>query len=154
MFLKNGDIAVWDTRHGKYGHIAICTGEGTTRYFYSYDQNWIIKKMHKVKHSYKDGFAGVLRPRNQEKINGKIMKFKIGEKVIVNIPIKYTGAKSGNDLLVDSNGYQFWINSKVVQNYARIYGKGQVIGIDNVYKIELAGSVFDCKEQYLSKVQK
>ena len=82
------------------------------------------------------------------------MKFKIGEKVIVNIPIKYTGAKSGNDLLVDSNGYQFWINSKVVQNYARIYGKGQVIGIDNVYKIELAGSVFDCKEQYLSKVQK
>lgn len=111
--------------------------------------------MHKVKHNYKDGFAGVLRPKDQEKINGKIMKFKIGEYVIVNIPIKYTGSKSGNELLVDSNNYQFWINQKVVQNYARIYGKGQVIGIENgIYKIELAGSMFDCKEEYLKKVQK
>ena len=46
---KNGDIAVWDTRHGKYGHVAVCDGVSTTKYFYSYDQNWLIKKMHRVK---------------------------------------------------------------------------------------------------------
>lgn len=56
-FHKNGDVVVWDLRHGKYGHIAIATGEGTTKWFKSYDQNWIIKKMHLVKHNYKGGFA-------------------------------------------------------------------------------------------------
>ena len=89
---QKGDIAVWDKRHGKYGHIAICTGEGNTNYFYSYDQNWVIKKMHKVKHSYKDGFAGVLRPKAQEKINGQKMKYHIVQRVLANIPIKFTGA--------------------------------------------------------------
>ena len=141
---------MWDTRHGKNGHIALCDGVGTTRYFYSYDQNWIIKKMHRVKHDYKGGFAGVLRPRNQKAINGSIMKHTIGETVIIDVPIAFTGAKSGNLLLVDSNGYQFWINKSVVQSYARIYGKGKIIGIENgIYKIEMAGCVFDCKEEYV-----
>ena len=81
---QKGDIVVWDKRHGKYGHIAVATGEGTTSWFKSYDQNWIIKKMHLVKHDYKGGFAGVLRPRNQEAINGKIMKYKINQRVLIN----------------------------------------------------------------------
>ena len=106
--------------------------------------------MHRVKHSYKDGFEGVLRPKNQVAINGVEMKYKIGQTVTIDVPVAYTGAKSGNNLLVDSNGYQFWVNKSVVQNYARIYGKGKVIGTENgIYKVELAGSVFDCKEQYL-----
>lgn len=54
---QKGDIVVWDLRHGKYGHIAVANGEGTTSWFNSYDQNWIIKKMHLVKHNYKGGFA-------------------------------------------------------------------------------------------------
>lgn len=37
---QKGDIVLWDTRHGKYGHIAVADGIGTTSYFYSYDQNW------------------------------------------------------------------------------------------------------------------
>lgn len=106
--------------------------------------------MHKVKHDYKNGFEGVLRPKAQEKINGQIMKYKIGQIVTLDIPVAYTGAKSGNNLLVDSNGYQFWINQSVVQNLARIYGKGKVVGIENgIYKVELAGCTFDCKEQYM-----
>lgn len=60
---QKGDIVVWDLRHGKYGHIAIADGVGTTSYFYSYDQNWGGKAMKRVKHTYKDGFAGVLRPK-------------------------------------------------------------------------------------------
>lgn len=147
---QKGDIAVWGKKHDKYGHIAICDGVGTTKYFYSYDQNWIVKKMHRVKHNYKDGFEGVLRPKNQKAINGDVMKYKIGQVVTLDIPVAYTGAKSGNNLLVDSNGYQFWINKSVVQNYARIYGKAKIIGIENgVYKVEIAGSQFYCKEQYM-----
>lgn len=62
---KQGDIMVWDGNKGSgSGHIAICTGEGTTSYFYSYDQNWNGKEMHKVKHDYDDVY-GVLRPKEQ-----------------------------------------------------------------------------------------
>lgn len=65
---KKGDIMVWNGNVGSgAGHVAICTGEGTTSYFYSYDQNWNGKAMHKVKHSY-DNVYGVLRPKDQSKI--------------------------------------------------------------------------------------
>lgn len=65
---KKGDIMVWNKNVGNgCGHVAICTGEGTTSYFYSYDQNWNGKAMHKVKHTY-DNVYGVLRPNDQSKI--------------------------------------------------------------------------------------
>lgn len=154
---QKGDIVVWDTRHGKYGHIAIATGEGDTKYFYSYDQNWAIKKMHKVKHDYKGGFAGVLRPKAQEKINGQKMKYHIGQRVLANIPIKFTGAYEGEKMLVDSNGYFFWIHKSVVKNNALIHGLVTIIGISNgIYKVRLFNAndknkcEFDCKEEYLS----
>ena len=152
---RKGDIVVWDTRHGKYGHIAIATGEGNTKYFYSYDQNWIIKRMHKVKHDYKGGFAGVLRPKVQEKINGQIMKYRIEQRVLVNIPVKFTGATSGNKILVDSNGYQFWIDKSVVKNMNQVYGLGTIIGIENgVYTVRIFEGKneckFLCKEEYLT----
>jgi hypothetical protein len=71
---QKGDIAVWGTGLGNtYGHIAIATGEGTTSYFYSYDQNWNGKAMKKVKHTYK-GFLGVLRAKDQSKINGGLYR--------------------------------------------------------------------------------
>lgn len=67
---QKGDIMVWDGDvGGGCGHVAICTGEGTTSYFYSYDQNWNGKAMHKVKHDYDDVY-GVLRPKDQSKVKG------------------------------------------------------------------------------------
>ena len=108
--------------------------------------------MHRVKHDYKSGFAGVLRPRNQEKINGSIMKYQIGQKVLIDVPVAYTGARNGNNYLVDSNGYQFWINKDALINLAKVYGTGKIIGVENkIYKVELKGSVFDCKEEYIKK---
>lgn len=62
---QKGDIAVWGTKLSQYGHIAICDGEGTTSYFYSYDQNWGGKEMKRIKHTYK-GFEGVLRPKAKQ----------------------------------------------------------------------------------------
>lgn len=67
---QKGDICVWGTRLGnKYGHIAIATGEGTTKQFYSYDLNWGGKTVRRVLHNYA-GFLGVLRPNDQTKIGG------------------------------------------------------------------------------------
>lgn len=152
---QKGDIAVWGNR-GKNGHIAICTGEGNTKYFYSYDQNWGgSKKMKLIKHDYKGGFSGVLRPKHKEAINGQIMKYQIGQRVLVDIPVAFTGAYEGNKMLVDSKGYFFWIDKSVVQNKARVYGLGTIISIENgVYKVRIFEGKdkceFYCKEQYIT----
>lgn len=69
---KKGDIAVWSASlNGKAGHVAVCTGEGNTSYFYSLDQNWTGNNdpVTKVKHNY-NCVLGFLRPKDQTKING------------------------------------------------------------------------------------
>ena len=83
---------VWDGSVGDgCGHVAICTGEGTTSYFYSYDQNWNGKEMHKVKHDYDDVY-GVLRPKDQSKINGA-PAYKVGNVYTLQTNVKVrTGA--------------------------------------------------------------
>lgn len=66
---KKGDLCVFTSKSG-HGHISVATGEGTTSYFYSYDQNFPKAKhepMTKIKHSY-TSFLGVLRPKNQANI--------------------------------------------------------------------------------------
>ncbi len=66
---QKGDIAVWGEDVGNInGHVAIATGDGDTNWFDSYDQNWGKKEMHLVTHNYR-GFLGVLRPKDQSKIN-------------------------------------------------------------------------------------
>lgn len=69
---QKGDIGVWDSElsSGGWGHIAVCTGEGDINHFYSYDQNWNGRHdpCAKVYHTYSH-FAGVLRPKNQDRIN-------------------------------------------------------------------------------------
>lgn len=68
---QKGDICIWGTGLGnKYGHIAIATGEGTAKQFYSYDLNWGGKTVRRVLHNY-TGFLGVLRPNDQTKIGGE-----------------------------------------------------------------------------------
>lgn len=66
-----GDIMVWGTGIGENGHVAICTGEGDTTWFNSYDQNWNYANapVTLVKHSY-SSVLGVLRPKDQTKIWG------------------------------------------------------------------------------------
>lgn len=66
-----GDIMVWGTGIGKWGHVAICTGEGDTTWFNSYDQNWGGKNepVELIKHNY-NHVLGVLRPKDQTKVLG------------------------------------------------------------------------------------
>lgn len=139
---QKGDIAVWGNR-GKNGHIAICDGVGTTSYFYSYDQNWLIKKMHRVKHDYKSGFSGVLRPRNQVKLYGS--KYQVGQKVHINLLCADTGAKQGDTMLVQAGDKQFWVKIKNYTN-GHIIGDGVIAyAQDNNYIVELEGMQFWAK---------
>lgn len=74
---QKGDIAVWNTNIGNgCGHIAIATGKGTTSKFNSYDMNWNGKAMKKIEHTYQN-FSGVLRPKAQEKVLGKYIKYEV-----------------------------------------------------------------------------
>lgn len=68
---QKGDIMVWGTGIGQWGHVAICTGEGDTTWFNSYDQNWGSKNapVTLIKHSY-NAVLGVLRPKDQTKVLG------------------------------------------------------------------------------------
>ena len=72
---KKGDLCVFTSKSG-HGHISVATGEGTTSYFYSYDQNFPKAKhepMTLIKHSY-NSFLGVLRPKNQTNIGAEKKK--------------------------------------------------------------------------------
>lgn len=54
-------------------------------------------------------------------------------------------------MLVESNGYLFWIHKSVVQNQNRVYGLGIITGINNgIYKVKIFDDSFDCKGEYLS----
>ncbi len=58
---REGDVMIW--KHGRFGHIAICTGEGNKSWFKSCDQNWYGKRqIHIIKHNYSNVF-GVFRPK-------------------------------------------------------------------------------------------
>lgn len=104
---QKGDIVIWGAGLGNtYGHIAIATGEGNTSQFYSYDMNWGGKECKKVLHNYK-GFLGVLRPKDQSKINGLFWVRVDKEKACVrNQPNSKTGALAGSQYLYRGNTFQ------------------------------------------------
>ena len=95
---KKGDLCVFTSRSGN-GHISVATGEGTTSYFYSYDQNFPKAKhepMTLIKHSY-NSFLGVLRPKNQANIGAEKKKPAPTKKVAY-----FKAYKGKSDSLVDA----------------------------------------------------
>lgn len=134
---KKGDIAVWKSSlsSGGWGHIAICTGEGNTNYFYSYDQNWTGKHdpCTKVKHDY-NHFAGVLRPKDQTKITGNTTAFKTGNYTLTtNVKVRTGAGKSYSQKLrskLTADGKKHSLN----QTYACLVS-GTVVTVSLVEKI-------------------
>ena len=95
---KKGDLCVFTSRSG-HGHISVATGDGTTSYFYSYDQNFPKAKhepMTLIKHSY-NSFLGVLRPKNQANIGADRTVFTSTKKVAY-----FKLYKGKSDSLVDA----------------------------------------------------
>lgn len=154
---QKGDVAVWDTKHGKYGHIAVCNGEGTTSWFNSYDQNWIIKKMHLVKHNYRSGFAGVLRPKNQKLIYGET-KYKTGDIVQTKFQVRVLGDADSEHYKVESNGYEFELHKSMVNpinkdRIGNVVQRGTIFAAvdSDTYGIEVLDRQFLIKDYYIEK---
>lgn len=89
---QKGDIAVWTGT--RYGHVAICLGEGDRQVFKTIDQNWDYDKRLLTEEWHNYDYLGpivFLRPHNQENIiekieeakpnNGYPMTHKVGDKV-------------------------------------------------------------------------
>lgn len=58
-----GDVIIWGTKYGPYGHIAVCTDIADTKGFTSFDQNDPAKSpCHFQPHTY-SGVLGWLRPK-------------------------------------------------------------------------------------------
>lgn len=92
---KKGDLCVFTSKSGN-GHISVATGEGTTSYFYSYDQNFPKAKhepMIKIKHSYAS-FLGVLRPKKKKSTSLKYFKTYKGDSESIVDALEAIGAKS------------------------------------------------------------
>lgn len=92
---KKGDLCVFTSKSGN-GHISVATGEGTTSYFYSYDQNFPKAKhepMTKIKHSY-TSFLGVLRPKKKKRTSLKYFKTYKGDSESIVDALEAIGAKS------------------------------------------------------------
>lgn len=92
---KKGDLCVFTSKSGN-GHISVATGEGTTSYFYSYDQNFPKAKhepMTKIKHSY-TSFLGVLRPKKKKNTSSKYFKAYKGDSGSIVDALEAIGAKS------------------------------------------------------------
>ncbi len=92
---KKGDLCVFTSKSGN-GHISVATGEGTTSYFYSYDQNFPKAKhepMTKIKHSY-TSFLGVLRPKKKKSTSLKYFKAYKGDSESIVDALEAIDAKS------------------------------------------------------------
>ncbi len=90
---KKGDLCVFTSKSGN-GHISVATGEGTTSYFYSYDQNYPKAKhepMTLIKHTY-TSFLGVLRPKTKSSL--KYFKTYKGDSKSIVDALKTIGAKT------------------------------------------------------------
>lgn len=91
-------------------------------------------------------------PQIVNEVNSRLSAtFQIGQRVLFEIPIKFTGAYEGDKMLVESNGYLFWIHKSVVKNMNKVYGLGTIIDYQNgIYKCKIFDDVFDCKAEYMS----
>ena len=74
---KLGDVMIWGTSYGPYGHIAVCTDIADTKGFTSFDQNDPAKSpCHYQPHNY-TGVLGWLRPKNLPQDNPQVDPDKV-----------------------------------------------------------------------------
>lgn len=81
----------------------------------------------------------------------KPTSFIEGENVKINIPIS-VAYDNGESSIVDSNGYQFWIENKYIKNN-QIDAEGKICYAqdDNLYIVQVGNNQFWCKEEYIHK---
>src|SRR3990167_5369030 len=114
---KSGDVVIWGTRLGQYGHIAACT-EADANNFTSFDQNYPIGSVcHLQKHTYV-GVLGWLHPKNlptdvvtppESPIDPSKVKIDLGEpfgvqEVQAVVSMLRDNKKALDDLIIEMGG--------------------------------------------------
>lgn len=84
-------------------------------------------------------------------LKADIHKYQVNQRILVNIPIAVAYDDGSEHVLVDSNGYQFWIHRSVIKN-SSVYGLGDICYCqgDGLYIVQIFDNQFWCREQYLS----
>jgi len=68
---QKGDVMIWGTGAGPYGHIAVFI-EGTAGSFRSFDQNWPVGSKCHIQGHYYNNVLGWLRPKKEAQMSCKI----------------------------------------------------------------------------------
>src|SRR3990167_3818236 len=118
---QKGDIVIWGTDIGAYGHIAVFL-EGNLTTFTSFDQNWPVGSLcHKQSHNYK-GVLGWFHPQTTLSDAVSVPKDTFESLVkkssqLDNIADKYSFDKSGNiDKLVSEKITELEKTKQQIQN--------------------------------------
>lgn len=77
--------------------------------------------------------------------------YKQGEAVEVHIPILLTGAIEGNNVLVDTNGYQYWVHKSVISDGKIIARALVAFGEPTKCLIQIFDKQFWCDNKYIVK---
>lgn len=77
--------------------------------------------------------------------------YKQGDAIEVHIPVELTGATQGDDVMVDTNGYQYWVHKSVIQNKQIIARAVVAYASDESYLIQIFNRQFWCNEKYIAK---
>lgn len=78
-------------------------------------------------------------------------KYSAGDIVEVHIPIILTGAKEGSDVLVETNGYQYWVNETVIQDNKIVARATVCYGTKDKCIIQIFTRQFWCDNEYIVK---
>lgn len=171
-----GDIAIWS--RDTSGHIAVCTGKGTTSEFEVFHQNVPVGSpcIFGIQ-TYKE-FYGVLRPKNQSKFTTS--KYKTGDTVTCSTRYKeptndtsrvqhLSPNKSGVIAFVQGNWYliqfndgQYWCNEGDIRGLGNVNLVKNTVGQKKVFRIpvkiyqnsNLTGTKYDYKANTTVTIQR
>ena len=78
-------------------------------------------------------------------------EYNQGEYVEVHIPVQLTGAYEGDNALVDTDGYQYWIHKSVIKD-GQIIARAQITYVENdKCLIQIFDKQFWCENKYIVK---
>lgn len=78
-------------------------------------------------------------------------KYKQGDVIEVHIPVQLTGANEGENVLVDTNGYQYWVHRSVIKD-GQIIARATIAYVEPTRcLIQIFDKQFWCENRYIIK---
>lgn len=119
---QKGDIVLWPAAlNGGAGHVAVATGEGTTSWFKSFDQNWNPKDWYPriIQHDYGVGakeVLGVLRLKvTQDNMGDNIKRKSYFTDIMVQGVTEFWGGNVNTDNITEAKWREYiaWVKDNV-----------------------------------------